>query len=195
MRVGLTGGIGSGKSTVARYFMDLGVPVYNSDRRARELMEHDKDLKRGIEELLGKGAYSEGGLNRPYIATRVFREESLLKKLNKLVHPAVRADFNQWADRQETPYVLQEAAILIENGAYKDLDRTILVTAPEKERIDRVMKRDSVSEEAVRLRMQNQWGDMDKIPMADYVLENTDLQATVLEVGRIHRELLQIAGI
>lgn len=192
--MGLTGGIGSGKTTVAACFRDLGIPVYNSDLRARELMEQDAKLVEGIRGLFGPGAYLKGRLNRSYIASLVFEEKELLEKLNTLVHPAVREDFLQWTTRQTAPYVIQEAAILIENGAYRELDRMILVTAPKAERIRRVMKRDAVSEKAVLDRMKNQWEDERKLPLADFIIENRDLEITKQRVGEVHRELLQAAA-
>jgi dephospho-CoA kinase len=194
MRVGLTGGIGSGKSTVGRALQELGIPVYDSDRRARELMEGEERLRAAITELLGPGAYKGTALNRPFIASRVFDDPAMLDALNALVHPVVRADFEAWAERQAAPYVVQEAAVLFENGGYRGLDRMILVTAPEDERIRRVMLRDGVSREAVRSRMRNQWEDAEKIPLADFVIRNTDLQKTLREAGKVHRELLQLAG-
>lgn len=195
IRVGLTGGIGSGKSTVAGYFRQLGVPVYDSDLRARELMEGDPGLRTGIQELLGPEAYRNGALNRPFIADRVFGDRELLGRLNALVHPVVRADFLQWAGRQSFPYVVQEAAVLFENGAYRDFDHMILVTAPAGERIRRVMARDEVSEAQVRSRMENQWDTALKIPLADFVIENTDLEETRRQVGQIHLEIMQLSGI
>lgn len=194
IRAGLTGGIGSGKSTVAGFFRELGVPVYNSDLRARELMEEEPDLRRRIVDLLGGEAYADGSLNRAWIASRVFGNPELLEALNALVHPAVAGDFASWSAGQEAPYVLQEAAILIENGGHRKLDKIILVTAPEEERIRRVVARDDTTESRVRSRMDAQWGDSRKIPLADYVIENVDLEATRRAVLRIHRELLDIPG-
>lgn len=195
MQVGLTGGIGSGKTTVAGYFRELGVPVYNSDHRARALMEEDEGLRKAISALLGAEAYGDAGLNREYIASRVFKDKALLKALNSLVHPVVRQDFLTWSGQQKAPYVLQEAAILFENGAYKGFDRMILVTAPKEMRIRRVMERDSASRESVIARMKNQWETSRKIPLSDYVIENTDLEKTRLRVRQIHGELLQISGV
>jgi dephospho-CoA kinase len=195
MRVGLTGGIGSGKSTVAVFFQELGVPVYNSDSRARELMEENDQLRQAVSRLLGPEAYHESSLNREYIASRVFRDKDLLGQLNDLVHPAVRKDFLAWAERQKAPYIVQEAAILFENGAYMAFDAMILVTAPEEIRIQRVMERDAVSRESVTERMKNQWKTSQQIPLADFVIENTDLEKTRKQVGRIHRELLQLSGL
>lgn len=194
MRVGLTGGIGSGKSTVASYFRALGIPVYDSDTRAKELMQTDGELRKEIAELLGDKAYSPEGLNRQWIASRVFSDPQLLQALNKRVHPVVRTDFDRWCAQQEAPYVLQEAAILLENSAYRHLDRTILVTAPEKSRINRVVQRDNVTPLQVKQRMKNQWTDTDKIPLVDFVIENTDLDITREQVGAIHLKLLELSA-
>ena len=195
IRVGLTGGIGSGKSTIAGFFRSLGIPVYDSDLRAKELMEGNKAVREGIIGLLGPSAYTDGKLNRSHISSRVFADRDLLERLNALVHPVVREDFLHWSQQQRSPYVIQEAAVLIENGAFRGLDRMILVTAPEEERIRRVMSRDSVSREAVMARMKNQWRDADKIPLADYIIENTSLPVSREKVGQVHRELLEISGV
>ncbi len=194
MRVGLTGGIGSGKSTVAGYFRELGVPVYDSDSRARVLMERNPSLRHQIESLLGAEAYLGDLLNRQYVAARVFDNPALLASLNALVHPQVRLDFLEWSEGQQAPYVVQEAAILFENGAYRQLDRVVLVTAPERTRLRRVMKRDGATEQAVRARMNNQWDDVRKIPLADFVIDNTLRQTARTQVRKIHRQLLGLAA-
>ncbi len=193
IRVGLTGGIGSGKSTVAGFFEGLGVPVYHADPRAKILMEHQPGLVQAIRDLLGPRAYTERKLNRGYIASRVFNDPALLEELNALVHPEVRKDFEQWASLQQSPYVLQEAAILFENGGYRSFDRMILVTAPREERIRRVIQRDGTDREDVLRRMENQWPDEEKIPLADYVILNEDLPETSRLVLDIHRELLDLS--
>ncbi len=190
-RVGLTGGIGSGKSTVAGMFMDLGVPVYNSDTEARRLMNEDEALQEQIIALLGKEAYREGVLNRPFISEKVFRDRMLLEKLNKIVHPAVRKDFRAWAGRQAVPYVLQEAAILFENGSSGEFDLMILVTAPKKLRIKRVQERDNLSEAAILERMKHQWPEKKKKALAHFVIENTDLEKTRRKVQKIHETLIK----
>lgn len=192
--VGLTGGIGSGKSTVASYFKALGIPVYDSDTRAKELMQNDPFLREQITQLLGEEAYSKGGLNRKWISSRVFSDPVLLNALNGLVHPAVRTDFERWRAEQRAPYVVQEAAILLENGAYKNLDRTLLVVAPEKMRIERVVHRDNVTPTQVLKRIKHQWTDARKIPLVDFVIENTDLENTREQVEVIHRKLLEMSG-
>ncbi|WP_435578002.1 dephospho-CoA kinase [Gilvibacter sp.] len=191
--VGLTGGIGSGKTTVARFFEALGIPIYFADDRAKALMVEDQELIANIKALLGDQAYTEDGrLNRAYIASQVFNDAELLEALNALVHPAVGKDFKQWAQAQQSPYVIKEAAILFENGSYTRSDANILVTAPESIRLKRVMSRDGASEEAVRARMQHQWPDEQKIPLADYVIENIDLEATRKQVISLHEQLISL---
>jgi dephospho-CoA kinase len=190
--VGLTGGIGSGKTTVSKMFAELGVPVYNSDQQAKLLMMTSAKLREQISELLGKEAYAQGELQRKYIAKKVFASPDLLKKLNALVHPAVKEDFLQWTSKQEYPYVIQEAAILIENGSHKAFDKMILVTAPVEERISRILKRDESTREAILERMQHQWKDERKSQFADYIIENVELSKTREQVVAIHSELLEI---
>ena len=191
-RVGLTGGIGSGKTTVSQMFATLGVPIYNSDTRAKVLMTTSEKLRNQIIELLGVEAYKEGELQRNYIAEKVFGSPELLQQLNALVHPAVKEDFIEWLLQQESPYVIQEAAILIENGSYGAFDKMILVTAPVEQRIARILQRDSSSREAILERMQHQWPDSKKSQFADYVIENIELSKTADQVAAIHAELLEL---
>lgn len=189
--VGLTGGIGSGKSTVAKFFADLGVPVYNSDERAKLLMNRSESLKRNIKKLLGTNAYKSETLDKTYVAEQVFGDNALLQKLNKLVHPAVKDDFYKWAQEQTSPYVIQEAAILFENGSYINYNKMILVKAPEMERIRRVAARDKATPDQILDRMKTQWEDDRKIPLADYVIENINLKETQNSVKKIHEDLLK----
>ncbi|MBT8234936.1 MAG: dephospho-CoA kinase [Bacteroidia bacterium] len=188
--IGLTGGIGSGKSTVAGYFKQLGVPVFDSDQEAKKLMKEDKELRNQIMGLFGDEAYKGDILNREYIAERVFQDADLLERLNGLVHPAVRQKFKDWVNKQDAPYVIQEAAILFEHGAYKLLDEMILVWAPKELRIKRVMKRDSKSRDQVLARMANQWGDTEKTALSDHIIENIHLEETQKQVQDIHAEIL-----
>lgn len=191
--VGLTGGIGSGKTTVARFFEALGIPIYFADDRAKALMVNSPELKESIVSLLGVTAYTEDGrLNRAYIASQVFNDKALLEELNGLVHPAVGKDFKQWASEQDSPYVIKEAAILFENGNYKAADKNILVTAPIEMRIERVMNRDGARKEDIEARMQHQWPDSEKIPLADYIIENIDLEQTRLQVNSLHKQLISL---
>lgn len=194
MLIGLTGGIGSGKTTVAGMFESLGVPVYKSDDKAKELMITSEEMIAEIIALLGDEAYIAGELNRPYIALKVFSDKTFLDRLNAIVHPVVREDFHQWASEQNTPYVIQEAAILFENDAYQKFDRMILVTAPKRLRLERVMQRDQVAEDNIIARMNHQWEDEKKIPLADFVIENIDLSRTVSQVKKIHKKLAEISA-
>jgi len=190
IKIGLTGGMGSGKSTVAQMFRDLGIPVYNSDERAKELMRTSKKIRKKIIDLLGESSYHGDELDRSYIAKKVFQDKPLLAKLNSIVHPAIRKDFLKWADTQESEYVLQETALLFENNAQKLYDKTILVTAPQELRLERLLKRDESSKEELLARMDNQLEDDAKIKLANFIIENIDLQKTLLKVGEVHHAIL-----
>ena len=192
MIVALTGGIGSGKTTVGKMFVDLGVPVYNSDQWAKKLMGSSKKIKKAITQLLGEQAYDGNELNKKYISEVVFNNKLLLQDLNKIVHPAVREHFSSWARKQDYPYVIQEAAIIFENKGHEFYDKIVLVTAPEKTRIERVISRDGVSEKEILARMDNQWSDQKKIALSDFVIENNDLQRTQKQVQTIHNLLLNL---
>ena len=192
--VGLTGGIGSGKTTVANMFKDLGVPIYNSDVAGKQLMVQDKEVKSAIVNLLGDNAYRGQELDTKYIAQLVFNDAKLLQKLNEIVHPAVRNDFDSWAKGQKTAYVIQEAAILFENGGYKFFDDMILVQAPKKIRIRRVMERDNLPEKTILERMQHQWSNSKKRKLADYIITNNELSDTVLQVKKVHDQLIKKYG-
>lgn len=194
MLVGLTGGIGSGKSTVAQIFRDLGVPVYDSDKEAKSLMVNSPELKSAIIDLLGDNAYTGKTLNRSYIAELVFKDAGLLQKLNKIVHPAVRQHFLKWANEQSAPYVIQETALIFENGVQDNYSATILVTAPLEMRLKRVMERDEVGKQVVLERMKNQMDDNQKIDLAQFCIENIDLEATKEKVRGLHAKLRSMAA-
>lgn len=189
--VGLTGGIGSGKSTVAGFFKTFGIPIYTADVRAKQLM-HRPQVAQQVKDLLGAGAYSaDGTMNRKYVADLVFEDASLLQKLNRIVHPQVAEDFKVWASAQNAPYVIKEAAILFENGLHTSCDYTILVTAPKKVRMSRVIQRDGAGQKEVVLRMDQQWPDEKKIPLADFLICNLDLKNTEKEARKIHVKILR----
>lgn len=188
--IGLTGGIGSGKTTVAKLFEALGVPVYDSDKEAKILMNTSKVLIKEIKGLLGEEAYKESELNRRYIAGKVFKDKKLLQKLNAIVHPAVRENFLQWVSEQNTSYVIQETALLYENNAASLYDAVILVTAPEELRVERVLHRDATTKEAVLARINNQLSDKEKIAKANFILENIDIKETEQKVEALHKSLL-----
>ena len=191
MIVGLTGGIGSGKSTVARLFSELGIPVYEADRMAKHLMQSSKKVRHAVVELIGKEAYNAKKLNRSFIAKKVFNDPELLENLNNIVHPAVKGHFLKWTKKQDAPYVIQENAIIFENGSQDFYDKIILVTAPIELRITRLLARDKTSKENILARMNNQWSDTEKIPLADYVIENINLEKTKAMVEELHLLMLQ----
>lgn len=192
--VGLTGGIGSGKTTVANFFKELGIPVYIADDEAKKLMNKSKVLIRKIKKLFGEDAYVNGELNRPFVAQKIFNNESLLKQMNAVVHPKVGKHFNKWVAKQNTPYVIKEAAILFENNGYKECDFMITVVTDEKIRLKRVIKRDNTSKERVLAIMKNQWKDEEKIKLSDFVIVNNEIQETKKQVARINRKILKLIG-
>jgi dephospho-CoA kinase len=180
--IGITGGIGSGKSTIAKVFISMGFPVYNSDTRAKELINSNIDVIDSIKQEFGDDIYSSEGLDRKKMASIVFSDSDKLQKLNSIVHPAVGLDFDKWANSQNTSFVLKEAAILFETGIYKSLDKTILVTCPKEERINRVMKRDSATKEAIEARMNSQWSEEKKKELADYIIDNSGEEMVIPQV-------------
>jgi len=192
MIVGLTGGIGSGKTTVAQLFTDLGVPVYNSDIEAKKLMNSSKKLRKGIKSLFGKEAYKKKKLNRSFVAEKVFNDKKLLEELNSIVHPAVRKHFKSWVKEQTASYVIQEAAIIFEQESQDFYDKIVLVTAPEEERIARVLNRDPDQDRSkIKDRMANQLLDSEKIELADFVINNIDLKETQQKIIDVHNALLE----
>ena len=194
MRAGITGGIGSGKTTVCRIFAALGVPVYDADTEAKKLINTDVDLISGIKALFGPESYTaEGVYNRPFVSSMVFTDAEKLAALNALVHPAVEAHSRRWHQAQMAaghPYTLKEAALLVESGSYKHVDALIVVTAPENLRIKRVMARDGAGEAAVRARVRHQLPDSEKLALAHYVIHNDGAHLLVPQVWNIHRSML-----
>ena len=191
--VGLTGGIGSGKTTVASMFAALGIPVYTSDDEAKRLMRTSSNLKRKLIDLFGEDAYVDGELNKPYIAQVIFNDTLYLNKMNALVHPAVAKDFKDWVRKQQAPYVIKEAAILFENEGYKQCDVMITVTAPKSLRIERLLNRDHTTVEKIEAIMKNQWTDAQKAERSHFVIENINRQSTQKQVYKIHQQILKMA--
>ena len=189
--VGLTGGIGSGKTTIANFFKELGVPIYIADTEAKALMNRSKVIKRKLIALFGDNAYQNGKLNRDFLSKKIFNNKDLLQKMNAIVHPKVASHFKRWVKKQEAPYVISEAAILFENGSYTKYDYIITVTAPEEVRLKRVMSRDNSSKEKIKSVMNNQWKDEEKIKLSDYVIQNINLEEAKAQVLQIHQNLLQ----
>jgi dephospho-CoA kinase len=190
LKVGITGGIGSGKSTVCQVFETLGIPILYADLAARYLMENDAMLVDSIKLLFGDDAYKGGVLDREYIGTIVFSKPELLTKLNALIHPATVRYGLQWMGKQTSPYVIKEAAIFFESGTDKGMDVMIGVSAPQTLRIFRVMRRDGVPQEKVLARMANQMDDEEKMKLCDYVIVNDGEQAIIPQVLEIHKQLL-----
>lgn len=190
--VGITGGIGSGKTTVAKMFESLGIPVYYADDEAKNLTATSPVIREGLIGLLGEETFKNGVLDRKYMAGKIFNDKDLLEKANAIIHPQVALHFENWVSNQSTPYVLKEAAILFESGSYQQCDKTILITAPEDIRIRRVMERDGVSKEEVLARIKNQWPDSEKKKLADFIVENIDLNSTEKKVQKLHTQLLQL---
>ena len=189
LKVGLTGGIGSGKTTVSEVFHSLGIPVYNSDKRAKYLMENDPSLRVAIIQYFGEESYRSEGLNRLYLSEQVFSDKSKLQKLNSIVHPVVGNDFALWCKNQSAPFVLKEAAILIESGAYKGLDKIIVVTASENVRMERVMERDGVKASEVGDRINNQMTDSERLQYADFIIDNDGIQMLISQVKEVFNKL------
>ncbi len=191
-KVGITGGIGSGKSTVSQLFHFLGIPVYYADEEAKKLMVEDKQLIQDIKAAFGEEAYLDHELNRAYLAKLVFKDNVLLEQLNSIVHPALAKHYEKWHARQKmVPYTLKEAAILIEMGGSKTMDNIITVFAPEALRIKRVMERDGVSKEAVLDRISKQMPEEEKVKKADFVIVNDGQQSLLHQVLDIHKKLTQ----
>lgn len=190
-RIGITGGIGSGKTTACKLFETLGIPVYYADERAKWLMNNDPELRQQLIETFGTETYQEDGtLNRPYLAQLVFNDQNQLNKLNGIVHPAVRTDGILWDEKhQDTPYTLREAALLYESGIYQLLDQIICVTAPEDIRIARVIARDNTTAEAVKARINKQWPEEKKVALADFIIQNDGNNSLIHQVYNIHHQL------
>ena len=188
--IGLTGGIGSGKTTVAGFFSELGVPVYIADVEAKKLTQNSKVIRKKLIALLGPETYNDDGLNRKFVAHTIFNDKELLLQVNKIIHPKVARHFKRWVEKQKAAYCIKEAAILFENGGYKQCDATILVTAPVAQRVERVLQRDDTTIAAIEDRISNQWSDDEKLDLADFHIENIDLDATKARVEELHRHIL-----
>ncbi|WP_215225177.1 dephospho-CoA kinase [Echinicola shivajiensis] len=191
--VGITGGIGAGKSTSAKIFNILGIPVYSADDRAKWLMANDKNLIAAISKSFGESSYNaDGSLNKAFLANEVFSDQEKTKTINGLVHPVVKNDFENWASKQSSPYVLKEAALLFESGSYKDLDKIINVSAPIKVRILRVLTRDPQrSEEQINAIIDRQLPDEQKNKLSDFTIKNVDNKMLIPQVLKIHQSLIE----
>lgn len=193
LRIGLTGGIGSGKSTVASVLRVLEIPVFDADAAGKELLRTDVELRTAVRSRFGSSIYPAGELDRQELAAIVFEDPKALADLNALVHPAVRSAFQQWAAQQKAHYVVMEAAILAETGSHAAFDRMIVVSAPEDLRIQRAMRRDGSAEADVRARMKNQASEEERLRIADHVIHNDDQQLVIPQVLALHKELIELS--
>jgi len=171
-KIGITGGIGSGKSFVANIIEKMGFPIYYSDVRSKELTNSHPIIRQGLIELVGENVYFEGELDKKILAAAIFSNDELRMKVNQLIHPIVRQDFEDWAKAQTSDLIFNEAAILFETGAYRNFDATILIYAPQELRLKRVLKRDIITKEEVIARMNNQMNDEEKLKMTPYSILN-----------------------
>lgn len=182
LKIGITGGIGSGKSIVSKIIESLGFTVFNSDLEAKNIINNNQEVRQELIEICGNKIYNSSGLNRELLAKKIFSDDSLREKVNSIVHPRVREAFDQLCKKNKKELIFNEAAILIETGAYKQFDKIILVTAPEQVRIDRVAKRDNVSESDVRARMAKQWSDDKKSDFADVIINNDSTEPLLIQI-------------
>lgn len=189
--VGLTGGIGSGKTTVSNMFKDLGVPVYIADVEAKKLMNSSEVIKRKLIDLFGPKAYENNELNRTFIASKIFNGNANLEKMNAIIHPKVAKHFKQWLQKQNSPYVIKEAAIIFEHNTQSQYDAIITVIADKEMRISRILKRDGTTKDKILSIMKHQLSDGEKVKMSDFVILNDDLEHTKEQVLKIHNSILK----
>jgi dephospho-CoA kinase len=191
LKLGVTGGIGSGKTSVCKVFRVLGIPVFSADRVAREIMDSDEKIMSKINDIAGKDLYSNGCLDRMALASIIFNNNTLLDRVNTLVHPLVFDNFLIWEKNQAAPYVIMEAAILFESGASKLVDKIVTIVAPEEERLTRVTLRSKLSRQQVLERMKNQLDDETRIKLSDYVIYNSENDMIIPSILGIHEDILK----
>ncbi len=198
LKIGVTGGIGSGKSTVCRIFEHLGAPIYNADNRAKQLMSENEDLKKKLRLAFGWDVYDKNDeLDREYLSKIVFNNPPQLRILNQIVHPAVFEDYASWVQKQckdNHPYSVKEAALLVEAESYKELDKLIVVTSPIDIRLERITKRDGIRREEVLKRIENQLSDKDRLVHADYVIKNATNFSLIEQVLELHKTFISELG-
>lgn len=190
IKVGLTGGIGSGKTLVSKVFIRLGIPVFNADYEAKVILNTDKETIKQVKKEFGSEIYTDQGIDRKKLAEIIFNNITALQKINAIIHPRVRQYFYEWLKKQKVPYVIEEAAILFESGANQELDLTINVHADELVRVRRVMLRDNTTEETVKSRMKNQMSDRQREKLADYTIHNNGDRMLLPQILEIHQHIL-----
>jgi len=191
-KIGLTGGIGSGKTTVAKIFELLGVPVYYADDAAKRIMNEDEDLRAAIQKQFGESSYKNNELDRAYLSAKVFNDPFHLEILNSFVHPATIRDASKWMNEQQTPYAIKEAALIFESGSAEQLDYVIGVDAPFELRIKRTMERNNISYDEVVKRMNSQLDDKIKMKLCDFILQNDEQRLLIPQVIELHQKLLML---
>jgi dephospho-CoA kinase len=195
LRIGITGGLGSGKSTVAHIFEVLGIPVYYADTASKRLMNEDDEIKSSIQNVFGKEAYTKGKLNTKYLSGIVFKDEAKLAVLNSIVHPATLIDAAEWMNNQKSFYVIKEAALIFESGSNKSLDYIIGVSAPIELRLQRAMFRDKITTEEAMARIRKQMNEEDKMKLCDFIIVNDEQQMLIPQVLKIHHQILDLCKI
>ncbi len=189
-KIGSTGGIGSGKTYVASVFQSLGIPIFNADIQAKKIMTSSGKLIKLVKEEFGNDIYKDSDLNKEKLASIVFSNSDKLQKLNSLVHPIVKEEFNNWCKKQTSPYVIKEAAILFESNSHIGLDAVICVSAPLELRIERLLNRDDYSEKEIKKRIENQISQEEKEKLSDYIIVNDEKELLLPKIIKIHKELL-----
>ena len=192
--VGITGGIGSGKTTISNYLKSFGIPLYVADKEAKALMNRSKVIKQKLIQLFGDEVYVDGKLNRPFLAKMIFKDKSLLNQMNAIVHPKVASHFKRWLKKQDAPYILKEAAIIFENNLQSNYDYIITVVANENLRIERILDREDTTREKIKAVINNQWTDSHKKKLSDFVISNNDLDQAKKQALQIHKKLLKISA-
>lgn len=189
-KLGITGGIGSGKTSVCRVFTVLRIPVFSADREAKYIMENERGIQDKLNSITGKDLYAKGSLDRMAFASIIFNDKNILEKVNALVHPYVNDKFRKWSAEQTSPYVIMEAAILFESGAAEYVDKVATVVAPADQRVERVILRNKLTKEQVMERMRNQMGDETRISLSDYIIYNSENDMIIPTILKIHQEIL-----
>jgi dephospho-CoA kinase len=192
VKIGVTGGIGSGKTSVCRVFNVLGIPVFSADSEAKRIMDSDPLVMDQVRSIAGKDVYSRGFLDRSELASIIFNDEKRLGEINKLVHPVIFTNFRKWAEGSQAPYVIMEAAILFESNASESVDKIITVIAPLEERIERVTRRNLLDREQVLERVRNQIDDQYKIKHSDWVINNSENEMIIPAILKIHEEIIEM---
>lgn len=190
IKLGITGGIGSGKTSVCRVFKVLRIPVFSADFEAKNIMDNDDSVKLRINSIAGKELYVSGILDRAELASLIFNNKLLLDKVNSLIHPIVFENFRKWESKQDAPYVIMEAAILFESGAWEIVDKVATVVAPVDQRIERIMQRNNLTREQIIMRIKSQMDDEEKVKRSDYVIQNSEKDMIIPAILKIHEDLI-----